>query len=188
MTNGNAMQQQKLQTVRNATAAALPATSVLNLDGQSVKISDLLTILDSALATFPALDAAKAGLKQAQSDRTQKVASAEALVGFLKTYLVLNWGKGSPQLAPFGFTPKARTPLTSEQMTLKAAKAKLTRTVRGTKSSKQKLGVTVQGQPGLVLVDATGTPMPGVLKGPTAPGVTAAATAQATPSGTPSGK
>ena len=58
----------------------------------------------------------------------------------------------------------------------KAAKAKLTRNVRGTKGSKQKLGVTVQGQPGLVLVAADGTPMPGVLKGPTAPAATPATT------------
>ena len=110
MTNGNAMQQQRLQMVRDATAKVLPATTELQLDGQSVKVSDFLTSLDSALATFAATNAAKAALKQTQSDRTQKLAAAQALVGYLKTYLVLTWGKGSPQLAPFGFTPKARTP------------------------------------------------------------------------------
>jgi hypothetical protein len=185
MTNGTAMQQQRLQTVRDATAKDLPATSVLQLGGQSVKVSDLLTSLDGALATFPAADAARAALKQSQSDRTQKVAAAQALVGQLKAYLIATWGKGSPQLASFGFTPKARTSLTSEQKALKAAKAKLTRTARGTKGSKQKLAVTAQGQPGLVLVSATGEPMPGVLSGPSAPGIPVAPAARST---TPSGK
>jgi hypothetical protein len=194
MSNGNAMQQQRLQMVRDATAKVLPATTELQLDGQSVKVSDFLTSLDSALATFAATNAAKAALKQTQSDRTQKIASVEAQVGYLKTYLVSLWGKGSPQLAPFGFTPKARTPLTSEQKALKAAKAALTRKARGTKGSKQKLGVTVQGQPGLVLMAADGTPMPGVLKGPTAPALKPATTSTAPEasgspaSGTPSGK
>ena len=194
MSNGNAMQQQRLQMVRDATAKVLPATTVLQLDGQSVKVSDFLTSLDSALATFAATNAAKAALKQTQTDRTQKVATVEAQVGDLKTYLVSLWGKGSPQLAAFGFTPKARTPLTSEQKALRAAKAKLTRNVRGTKGSKQKLGVTVQGQPGLVLMAADGTPMPGVLKGPSAPALTPATTttpaASGSPpaSGTPNGK
>ncbi len=194
MTNGTAMQQQRLQMVRDAAAKDLPATSVLQLDGQSVKVSDFLTSLDSALATFAAANAAKAALKQSQADRTQKVASVEAQVGYLKTYLVSLWGKGSPQLAPFGFTPKGRTPLSGEQIALKAAKAKLTRKARGTLGSKQKLGVTVQGQPGLVLIAADGTPVPGVLKGPTAPALTPATTpsipaASGSPtSGTPSGK
>jgi len=198
MSNGNAMQQQRLQMVRDATAKALPATTELQLDGQSVKVSDFLTSLDSALATFAATNAAKAALKQTQSDRTQQIASVEAQVGYLKTYLVSLWGKGSPQLAPFGFTAKARKPLSSEQKALKAAKAKLTRNVRGTKGSKQKLGVTVQGQPGLVLMAADGTPMPGVLKGPTAPAPVTSATPATTStapeasgspaSGTPSGK
>ena len=194
MTNGTAMQQQRLQMVRDATAKVLPATTELQLGGQSVKVSDLLTSLDGALATFAPVDAAKATLKQTQSDRTQKVAAAHEQVAQLKAYLVATWGKGSPQLAPFGFTPKARTPLTSEQKALKAAKATLTRTARGTTSAKQKLGITVQGKPGLVLMAADGTPMPGVLKGPSAPALTPATTttpaASGSPpaSGTPNGK
>lgn len=193
MTNGTAMQQQRLQTVRDAVAKDLPATTVLQLGGQSVKVSDFLTSLDSALATFAATNAAKAALKQSQSDRTQKVASVEAQVGYLKTYLVSLWGKGSPQLATFGFTPKARKPLSGEQTALKAAKAQLTRKIRGTLGSKQKLGVTVQGQPGLVLMAADGTLVPGVLKGPSAPAQTPATTSTPAASGsavssTPSGK
>ena len=185
MANGNAMQQQKLQQVRDAAAKYLPATSVLQLSGQSVKVPDMLSVLDAALATYAPVTAARSALKQTQGDRTQKVAAAHQEVAELKAYLLATWGKGNPQLAPFGFEPKARTPLTSESNTLKAAKAKLTRTARGTKGSQQKLEVTAQGQPGLVLVDASGTPMPGVLKGPSAPGLLNAPAAQST---TPSGK
>ena len=186
MANGNAMQQQKLQQVRDAAAKYLPATAELQLSGQSVKVPDMLSVLDAALATYAPVTAARSTLKQAQADRTQKVAAARQEVAQLKAYLLVAWGKDSQQLAAFGFEPKARTPLTSAESTLKAAKAVLTRKARGTKGSQQKLEVTAQGQPGLVLVDASGTPMPGVLKGPSAPGLTnVTATA---PSSTPSGK
>ena len=187
MTNGTAKQQ--LQMVRDATAKYLPATTELQLGGQSVKVQDLLTSLDGALATFAAADAAQAALKQTQSDRTQKLAAARALVGQLKAYLVVTWGKGNPQLGSFGFNGKARKPLTSEQKTLMKAKAALTRKARGTMSAKQKLGITVQGTPGLVLVAADGTPMPGVLKGPSAPALTPATTQLPQPTiPAPSGK
>ncbi len=186
MANGNAMQQQRFQQVRDAAAKYLPATAEVLLDGKSVKVPDMLSVLDAALATYAPATEARSALKQTQDDRTQKVAAARQEVVQLKAYLLTAWGKGSPQLAAFGFEPKARTPLTSEDSALKAAKAKLTRKARGTKGSQQKLEVTTQGQPGLVLVDASGTPMPGVVKGPSAPGLTtAAATA---PSSTPSGK
>ena len=197
MANANAMQQQKLQQVRDAAAMYLPATSEVLLGGQSVKVPDMLSVLDAALATYAPATAARSALKQALADRTQKVAAAHLEVAQLKAYLQVAWGKGNPQLGAFGFEAKARTPLTSEQSTLKTAQARLTRKARGTKGSKQKLGVTSQGQPGLVLVDASGTPVPGVLKGPSAPGGTPTAAAPATvpatgsaaaESGAPSGK
>jgi len=187
-TTGTATVQQRLQQVRDATAKYLPATTDLLLGGQSVKVSDFLTGLDSALASLALVNEAKTGLVQARGDRKQKIAGAREQVAQLKTYLLATWGKGNPQLASFGFAPKPRTPLSSEQQALKTANATLTRKARGTKGSKQKLEVTTQGKPGLVLVDADGTPMPGVLKGPTAPGLPAEPTVAPAASGTPSGK
>jgi hypothetical protein len=171
MKNGQATAQQKLQQVRDAAATYLPATSDLQLAGQSVKVPDLLAVLDGALATFAPVNAAKVAVTQAQTARTQKVAAAEQEVAQLKGYLIGIWGKGSPQLAPFGFAAKVKVQPTSEQQALRAAKAKLTRQARGTKGTKQKLGVTAQGQPGLLLVNPDGTPVPGVMKGPSAPGI-----------------
>ena len=85
MANGIAIQQQKLQQVRDAAAKYLPATTVLQLGGQSVKVPDLLTVLDNALATYPSTTEAKSTLKQAQADRTQKVAAAHLEICLLYT-------------------------------------------------------------------------------------------------------
>ena len=81
------------------------------------------------------------------------------------------FGAGSPQLVDFGITPKkARPPRTAAEKAVSSALATQTRTVRGPTSKKARAAVTTQGKPGLVLVSATGTPIPGGIAGPTPPG------------------
>jgi len=170
-TIGTAQLQQQLQQVRDATAKYLPTGNDLMLEGQSVKVSDILSALDATLGSLAQVTEARAALQQALDARTQKTAATARLLGQLKAYLRATCGKASPQLGSFGFTLKPRTPLTSEQRALRAAKARLTRKARGTLGPKQKLEITADGRPGLLLVDASGTPIPGVLTGPTAPGL-----------------
>ena len=108
MANGIAIQQQKLQQVRDAAAKYLPATTVLQLGGQSVKVPDLLTVLDNALATYPSTTEAKSTLKQAQADRTQKVAAAHLEMAQLKAYLLATGAKGVRNWLPSASSPRPR--------------------------------------------------------------------------------
>jgi hypothetical protein len=56
----------------------------------------------------------------------------------LRQYVISVYGKDSPVLADFGFTSSKRTPLTSEQLVVRAQKAAATRKARGTMGKKQK--------------------------------------------------
>jgi hypothetical protein len=72
--------------------------------------------------------------------------AAETQIGpIVKAYerLVLAaFASATQTLADFGLTPpRARTPLTAEQLAARAAKARATRIARGTTSKKQKLAV-----------------------------------------------
>jgi hypothetical protein len=162
-----ALHQQEFRRVRDAAAKHLSGNILL--DGATVKVADLLAEIDAALATFSAVLEAQAVLRKAQADRTQAVASVWQRVLDLKLSLQTTFARTDPRVAEFGLQTKARKPLTSEQKTLKTAKLRLTRKVRGTKGSRQKQEITAEGKPGLLLVGPDGTPMPDVLKGPTPP-------------------
>ena len=96
--------------------------------------------------------------------------TAQAQVGpILRTYkrvVVAAFANATQTLVDFGLTPpKARAPLTTEQRAVRAAKAKGTRTARGTTSKKQKLGVKgrvtgVTMTPVLVPTEATSPATP----------------------------
>ncbi len=56
--------------------------------------------------------------------------------------VLVAFADATAMLADFGIAPpKARTPMTAEQLAARAAKAKATRIARGTTSKKQKLAV-----------------------------------------------
>ena len=169
MKNSQMKEQQRLQQVRDAAVKYLPATSTLTVDGHKVTVPDVLKVLDASLAAFVAEQAAKATLTTAKADRRQQQLLGAQEITALKVAVTAELGSTSPLLVPFGFAKKPRVPLTAQQKVLRAAKAKLTRQARGTKGSKQKLAVTSQGSAGLVLVQPDGTPLVGVLNGPTAP-------------------
>ena len=57
-------------------------------------------------------------------------------------FVLVAFAGATQTLVDFGLTPpKARTPLTANELAVRAAKAKATRAARGTTSKKQKLGV-----------------------------------------------
>jgi hypothetical protein len=71
----------------------------------------------------------------------------------LRQYVISVYGKDSPVLADFGFTPSKRTPLTPEQLVARAQKAAATRVARGTMGKKQKAKIK-----GTVATTAPATP------------------------------
>jgi hypothetical protein len=104
--------------------------------------ASLIQAFQDLVSAMQARDVAEIGAKDALTTEQ----ATQAKVGpILRAYerLVLATFPGATQtLADFGLAPpKARTPLTVQQLTVRAAKAKATRIARGTTSKKQKLAV-----------------------------------------------
>ncbi len=98
----------------------------------------------------PWKDARKAHLiiRQVMQDRPNDEKLLLDALANLKGALTGVLGHESESLTKFGFKPtKRRTPLTSEQKTVKAAKAKLTRQKRGTLGKKQKAAIKETATP-----------------------------------------
>jgi hypothetical protein len=89
-----------------------------------------------------AADAAKAKEQDAQKQRRDVNAKVGPVYQAYRSYLVALYGNAVEPLADFGLAPhKARTPQTSEQKAVSAAKRKATRAARHTAGAKQKKGV-----------------------------------------------
>ncbi len=104
--------------------------------------TSLVQVFQGLVSAMLARNVAETGAKDALTAEQ----AAQAQVGpILRAYehLVLVTFVGATQtLADFGLAPpKARTPLTAQQLAARAAKAKATRIARGTTSKKQKLAV-----------------------------------------------
>jgi hypothetical protein len=177
MSNATTKQLQKLQQVVTAAGEYLPAKSTLTLNGQSVTLAAFLTGLNQAITAFGAVTTARAQWASALSARQPLMTAALASVSALKQYLIVTYGKNATMLVQFGFAPKKPVVLTPEKKAIAVAQGRLTRKARGTMGPKAKLNVTAAGKPGLVLVAADGTPIPGVVQGPSAPGIAAPAAA-----------
>ncbi len=99
---------------------------------------------------FQSLADAITAVTASQASATEVVASmraVEAKVGpvflALKSNLLNTYATSTSTLADFGLEPnKAPAPRTAEEKAASAAKAKATRTARGTTSKKQKLAIT----------------------------------------------
>jgi hypothetical protein len=108
----------------------------------SFTTASLVQVLQGLADAINAVNAAQANAK----NTVLALQGARAKVGpvmlDLKRLLLVTFGTDAEALADFGLEPtKARKPRTSEQNAAAAAKNKVTRAARGTKSKKQKLVV-----------------------------------------------
>jgi hypothetical protein len=119
--------------------------------------ASLIQTLQGLASAMTARNAAEAGAKDALA--AEHV--AQTLVGPIllayKRLVLAAFANAAQTLADFGLAPpKARTPFTTEQRAVRAAKAKATRAARGTTSKKQKLAL--KGQVTGVIVTPVSTP------------------------------
>jgi hypothetical protein len=135
--------------------------------------------LADAIATS---NAARASAKEAVAAEQLERAKVSPTMVTLKRVLVATFGNAAPILADFGLEPaKARAPRSSLENAAAAAKAKATRTARGTKGSKEKLAVR-GNVTGILVIPTT---RPAEASPPTAPApVPASPTAALTGPGT----
>ena len=104
--------------------------------------ASLMQVLQGLADAMTALAAAQAAAKDALAAAHEAATTVGPIVQAYRRIVVAAFGNASQTLVDFGVpAPKARTPLTTEQRAVAVAKAKATRTARGTTSRKQKLAI-----------------------------------------------
>ncbi len=110
--------------------------------GVTYTAASLVQFLQGLANALTALGAAEAGAKDAlAAERAARNQVGPVLLAY-RRFLLLTFANSAQTLADFGLAPpKARAPLTTEQLAAKKAKADATRKARGTTGKKQKLAV-----------------------------------------------
>ena len=155
-----------VQALIAGTTKHLPNGS-FTFGGTAYTATSLVQVLQGLAGAMTARDAAQASAKDALAAEKAVQAQVSPILLAYKRFLLLTFANATQTLADFGLTPpKARKPLTSEQLAARAAKAKATRAARGTTSKKKKLAI--KGDVTGVTVTPVTTPTKAAL--PVAPG------------------
>jgi hypothetical protein len=141
--------------------------------------ASLIQVLQGLETAMQARNVAETGAKDALTAEQTAQAQLGPIFRAYRRIVYASFANATQTLADFGLAPlKARTPLTTQQLAVRAAKAKATRVARGTTSKKQKLAV--KGDVTGVTVTPVTAPTPAKPPSP-APPVTAAPTSPAPP-------
>ena len=117
-------------------------TGSLSFGNATYAITDLVALLQSVVAALIALNAAQSGAKDALTALRAAMAKVGPVIRDYRRYLRATYGNATQTLADYGLEPeKARRPMTTEERAAALQKSKATRTLRGTKGSKQKAGI-----------------------------------------------
>jgi len=103
--------------------------------------SSLVALFQSVIDAIGAANAAKASAKDAVAAMRAVKAKVSPVALDYTRFLLATFRTATQDLADFGLEIKSRKPRTSEQNAAAAAKAKSTRTARGTMSKKKKLAI-----------------------------------------------
>lgn len=122
------------------------------LDGSTHPVPVLAAKFGHLAGLYKGPREAKEKLRLLVAAREEADAGVISLIRQLHGVLVGVFGEKSPKLAELGFKARRkRAPLTAEQLTRKAARARLTRALRHTLGEKQKEDLKVHGEPDVAL-------------------------------------
>jgi hypothetical protein len=127
-----------LKTLDAGTLKDFPAKTSIMIAGTAMTPAQIDTTIQGYLATIDAVAPAKQAYQKAVANRKAITVAAQTFCDALKTAVIALLGKQSAQLADFGLKPAKAKVITGAAMVTAAAKAKLTKTLRGTTSKKQK--------------------------------------------------
>jgi hypothetical protein len=112
------------------------------IGGTVYTAASLIQVLQDLANAMTARNAAQSGAKDALAAEHAAQTQVGPILLAYKRLVLAAFANANQTLAGFGLAPpKARTPLTTEQRVARVAKAKATRTARGTTSKKQKLAI-----------------------------------------------
>jgi hypothetical protein len=126
-------------------------TDLTNVDpfvlaGQSLPRTLVLGRLQARIDAAEKTKAARTAFHLAVEDERAVALDADQLRADLKVWLQAHFGSKSTRLQEFGFTPRKPNKKSAVAKAEGAARAKATRTVRGTKGKKQKKGLRAPAQ------------------------------------------
>jgi hypothetical protein len=180
MTNAN--QNQSNSGVKGATAKGLEAeltllikgVSALYPDGSSLMVANqswtkeaLLAELQSGLGLYQKVKDQVQAVKEGRQARNNVLPAQRKLAKGLRHALIGIFGQGSPMLEQFGIKAAVRNPLTAEQLSLRAARARATRVARHTLGTRQKQAI--RGVVTTTPTEASGPATPVLPKGANGP-------------------
>ncbi|MHB8417433.1 MAG: hypothetical protein ACYDCL_05120 [Myxococcales bacterium] len=146
----------ELRKLDQAVQNQLSPTVSLEVDGQVATQPAIDGRLQGYLKTFDAVEATRQAHQEALAARLAITVEAREYEKALKAAIKSHFGRQSAVLTSFGIAPDKALSATTVEKVLAAAKRGQTRAVRGTKGKRQRLAVTVVGDPPIT-VAADGT-------------------------------
>ena len=133
----------ELQQLLQGWQEVIPSDSTFASSAGGFSQPAVLAKLQGYLEPYTDLDTHVTGANEARAQVRSQMSEAKAYCSALKAAVITYLGgENSPRLAKFGLKPrKTRTPLTSEQLAVRAAKVRATRKLRGTMGSTKKAGI-----------------------------------------------
>jgi hypothetical protein len=130
-----------VQAIIAGTTKHLPSGS-FTIGNTTYTSASLVQIFQGLVSAMQARNVAVTGAKDALTAEQAAQSQVDPILRAYERLVLVTFAGASQTLADFGLAPpKARTPLTAQQLTAQAAKAKATRIARGTTSKKQKLAI-----------------------------------------------
>jgi hypothetical protein len=164
----------KIDALEAGTTKDIIGKATVTVLGVAMTAAQINAKLGTADTLYAAVANAKTALKAALAAWDAAVPGLKAFIKSYEGALKGVFGADGVQLLDFGINPVKPPVRSAEEKAVSAALAKRTRGTRGTLGKNQRESTTTQGKPGLVLVDPSGTPIPGgLVTGPTPPGATA---------------
>jgi hypothetical protein len=148
----------ELTLLLKGVSTSVPDGSSLTVASQSWTKAALMAELQSGLDLYQTVKNEVQALKEGRQARSIGLPAKRKLARALKHAMIGTFGQGSPMLEQFGIKAAVRNPLTAEQLSLRAARARATRAARHTLGPRQKQAIR-----GVV------TTTPSVASGPVAP-------------------
>jgi hypothetical protein len=141
----------KADTAIQGLQTAVPAGVTQILVGKvTYQLPDLVKYAQQMVQPWKTIRTAHATIRQEIAARPVDKKNLEGFLADLKIAMSAVLGRDSQVLTQFGFKPQKPTKaLTPEQKVTRAAKARLTRALRGTKGSKQKAAIRQTQNPAI---------------------------------------
>jgi hypothetical protein len=131
----------ELSLLIKGVSASIPDGSSLMVAGQSWTKAALAAELQKGLDQYQNVKDQVQALKENRQARSTALPATRKLAKALRHALIGNFGQGSPMLEQFGIKTAVRNPLTAEQLSLRAARARATRAARHTLGPRQKQAI-----------------------------------------------